>query len=141
MEFKTLEALILALLFGVPGVVFLLSYSRIPHAAAGIADIRQQLPVELVAFYVTASGIIHCLLLPIFLLVLNFLAWRLADPYLLSRIIGPLLNVTVVDIQYLTWSVLAIVLYFVSSLVVAYALGKWWGTGTPRQSPHGCKNC
>lgn len=126
MKFETLETLVLLLLFSVPGAVFLYAYSRAFSPAERVNYIRQQFPFELTVFYLTASAIIHSLLLGASVFLLNLFAQYFHDPYMLSRIIKPLRNVTWADVQSLTLSASVVLLYFGASLVVAYFAGKWW---------------
>lgn len=139
MAFETLETLVLLLLFSVPGAVFLYAYSRAFSPAERVDYIRQQFPFELTVFYLTASAAIHFLLLAISLFLLNFVARHSVDPYVLSRITKPLLNVTSADVQSVTLSALVMLVYFGASLVMAYLAGKWWGNRYVPSVPLWCR--
>lgn len=139
MKFETLETLVLLLLFGVPGAVFLYAYSRAFSPTERVNYIRQQFPFELTVFYLTASAAIHFLLLAISLFLLNLVARYFNDPHALTHIIDPLLNVTQADVRSLTLSASAVLVYFGVSLVVAHYAGKWWGNRYIPSVPLWCR--
>jgi hypothetical protein len=126
MKLDTVTTLLLLLLFAVPGIVFLYAYSRAFDPSERARYIQEQFPVELTLLYLTASAIVHTILLVLLLAVLNLIERRLQVSDVVSRLLHPLLNITTASLDSLTVSVLTMAAYFAASLVLAYLIGRWW---------------
>ncbi len=126
MKVETLETLILLLLFAVPGVVFVFTYSRVISYSKRVDFIRKQFPFEAILVYITASAIIHVLLASVVLMIVITIAWIFQIPDIISVLVRPLQNWETTSIFQLALPISTIFTYFVLSLVIAYRAGKSW---------------
>lgn len=139
MKLETFETLLLLLLFAVPGAVFLLAYSRAFTPSERAAYIQEQFPVELTILYLTASAVIHSILLIGLLVVLSLIGKWSNDPQIHLKVILPWANIASTSTDSLVLPVFLAIAYFFVSLVSAYFAGKWWAKRPIPAVPPWCK--
>ena len=135
MSFQNLQTLVLILLFLTPGALFIYVCALHYSPSMRTKYLRDQFPIELTIYYLIVSAVIHTILVLATLGIIAFIDSTHPQAYLSEYLMAIATHRVVPGPRDVSILAVAVIAYFLLSLVLAWVGGRWVGKHLLRPTP------